>query len=158
MHYPREEKRDFLQLLSTLSLIAIIPLAIIALISGQGASIALLTASKTHYQATIKTIEKTANQDINIIHYSYKSKTETLSDIYIQYRKNDETKYNLNDSLPIVYSPAFPSINLPEAAYVSGQLDGKIFTSCIAGILLLIGISFFALTRQRKHAAEDFYY
>lgn len=158
MYYPREEKRDFLQTISTLSLIAIIPLALLALLSSQGAAVTLIALNKSHVQAIIVTLNKFPDQGVEFVNYNYAINGRSFSDTYTQYKKKDSAAYDAGDSLAIVHSAFFPAVNLPETTYASGQTDGKIFTGCLAASLFLLGLSFFALIRQRKHAAEDVYY
>lgn len=158
MYYPREEKRDFLHTLSTLALIAILPLAVLALLSGQGATVTLIAASKVQAQANVTTLTEFPDQGVNLLNYDYSVDGKYFSGTYAQLTKKDAAKYRPGDTLAIVHSAFFPSVELPEASYAAGQTDGRMFTGCVGGSLLLLGVSFLALVRQRKHAAEDAYY
>lgn len=158
MYYPREEKRDFLQTLSTLALIAIIPLALLALLSGKGAVVTLVALNKTPAHANITTINRFPDQGVNFISYGYTVDGKSFSGAYTQYKKNDPTTYRSGNSLAIVHSAFFPGVGLPDIEYASSQADAKMFSGCLAASMLLLGVSFFALVRQRRHAAEDAYY
>lgn len=158
MYYPREEKRDFLHTLSTLALIAILPLAVLALLSGQGAAVTLIAMNKTQAQANVSTLNEFPNQGVNLLNYDYSVDGENFSGTYAQLTKQDAARYKPGNALAIVHSSFFPSVELPEASYTAGQMDGRMFAGCLAGSLFLLGVSFFALVRQRKHAAEDAYY
>lgn len=158
MYYPREEKRDFLHTLSTLALIAILPLAVLALLSGQGATVTLIAVNTIQAQATVTTLNAFPQQGVNLLNYEYAVDGKNFTGTYAQLTKLDAATYRPGDTLAIVHSAFFPSIELPEASYAAGQTDAKVFTGCLAGSLLLLGVSFLALLRQRKHAAEDVYY
>lgn len=158
MYYPREEKRDFLHTLSTLALIAILPLAMLALLSGQGAAVTLIAVNTIQAQATVTTRNEFPKQGVNLLNYEYAVDGKPFTGTYAQLTKLDAAPYKPGDSLAIVHSAFFPSVELPEASYAAGLVDAKVFTGCVAASLLLLGVSFFALVRQRKHAAEDAYY
>ncbi|OEC36148.1 hypothetical protein SAMN05216600_101114 [Pseudomonas cuatrocienegasensis] len=158
MYYPREEKRDFLTTLSTLSLIAIVPLAILALLSNHGATSLFMLLGNQQAQASITEIHNTPNSDLNIITYRYDADGISFTDTYTQNRQHDPAAYAINDTIPLIHSTWAPSVKMTQAAYDASGTDAKIFLGCTTAILLLLGLSFFALVRQRKHAAEDFYY
>lgn len=158
MYYPREEKRDFLATLSTLSLIAIVPLAILALMSNHGATSLFMQLGSQQAQASITEIQNTPNPDLNIITYSYDADGTTFTDTYTQNRQNDPASYAIDDTIAVIHSTWSPSIKMTQANYDASGTDAKVFIGCTTAIVLLLGLSFFALTRQRKHAAEDFYY
>lgn len=157
MYYPREEKRDFLTTLSTLSLIAIVPLAILAMMSNHGATALFMLIGNQQSQARITEIYNTPNPDLNIITYRYEADGTAFTDTYTQNRQYDPASYAIN-KIPVIYSTWAPSIKMTQATYDSSDADAKVFMGCSTAILLLLGLSFFALMRQRKHAAEDVYY
>jgi len=109
-------------------------------------------------QARITEIYNTPNPDLNIITYRYDADGTAFTDTYTQNRQYDPASYAINDKIPVIYSTWAPSIKMTQAAYDSSDADAKVFMGCSTAILLLLGLSFFALMRQRKHAAEDVYY
>ncbi|MBF8163612.1 hypothetical protein [Ectopseudomonas hydrolytica] len=158
MYYPREEKRDFLSTLSTLSLIAIVPLAILALMSNHGATALFMLLGSQQAQASITEIQNTPNPDLNIITYRYDVDGTSFTDTYTQNKQHDPSAYAINDTIPVIHSTWSPSTKMMQAAYDTSDADAKVFVGCSTAILLLLALSFFALIRQRKHAAEDIYY
>jgi hypothetical protein len=158
MYYPREEKRDFLTTLSTLSLIAIIPLAILALMSNHGATALFMLLGNQQTQARITEIQNTPNPALNIITYRYEADGISFADTYTQNTQYDPAAYAIDDKIPLIHSTWSPSIKMTQATYQASGADAKVFLGCSTAILLLLGLSFFALMRQRKHAAEDLYY
>ncbi|WP_192985704.1 hypothetical protein [Pseudomonas sp. EggHat1] len=158
MYYPREEKRDFLTTLSTLSLIAIVPLAILALMSNHGATALFMLLGNQPAQARITEIHNTPNHDLNIITYRYDVDGTAFTDTYTQNKQHNPAAYAIGDTIPLIHSMWAPSIKMTQAAYDASDADAKVFMGCSTAILLLLGLSFFALMRQRKHAAEDVYY
>lgn len=157
MYYPREEKRDFLATLSTLALIAAIPLAILALLSNNGATYLFLMLGNEQTQANVIEVHSTSPYQA-FIKYEYQVGDSSFISDYAQNRQQDRVGYVTNGPIPIVHSTLLPSIELTLATYKTNRADAKIFAGCVIGIALLLALSFFALTRQIKHANEDFYY
>ncbi len=160
VYYPREEQRDFLFTLSSLSIWMIPALAFIAFLAQSGASIAVIKlwpASADGVVTTVMTMKN--NSNVELYEYSFSTPSgHTFIGTAEQCRQPTQAGHSMGQRIEIMYSPLHSAFYVPREIYEGSRMNFLVFSFCIAAILLLLAVSVYALVKQCYHAREDLHY
>lgn len=160
VYYPREEQRDFLFTLSSLSIWMIPALAFIAFLAQSGASIAVikLWPASTEGIVTAVTTMKN-NSSVELYEYSFSTPSgHQLVGTAEQYRQPSQAAHSVGQRIEIMYSPLHSGFYVPREIYEGSRMNFLVFSFCALAIVLLLAVSLYALIRQCTHAREDLHY
>lgn len=160
VYYPREEQRDFLFTLSSLSIWMIPVFAFIAFLAQSGASIAIIKlwpASAVGTVTAVTAIE--GNSNVELYDYSFSTADGTFyRGSAEQYRLPSKASHSVGQRIEIMHSPVMSGFHVPREIYESSRMNFLVFSFCVLAIFLLLAVSIYALVRQCSHAREDLHY
>lgn len=160
VYYPREEQRDFLFTLSSLSIWMIPAFAFIAFLAQNGASIAVIKLWSTSAGGVVTAVTAIeGNSSVELYEYSFQAANGALLSGSAEQRRAPATQaYREGQKIEIVQSALLPRFYLPRDIYENSRMNFLVFSFCIAAILLLLAVSIYALVKQCSHAREDLHY
>nr|WP_288453327.1 hypothetical protein [uncultured Pseudomonas sp.] len=160
VYYPREEQRDFLFTLSSLSIWMIPAFAFIAFLAQSGASIAVIKlwpASAEGVVTAVTTMKN--NSSVELYEYSFSTPSgHTFIGTAEQYQQPAQAGHSVGQSIEIMYSPLHSGFYVPREIYEGSRINFLVFSFCILAIFVLLAVSLYALIRQCSHAREDLHY
>lgn len=160
MYIPREEKRDVLFTLSSLTIWMIPVLAFIAFLAQSGATIAVIKVWPATTEGVVTSVHSVRGND-SVELYEYRFSTpdgERFTGGAEQYRLPASAAYSVDQAIDIMHSPLLPGFHIPREIYERSRMNFLVFTFCIAAIFVLLGVSIYALVRQCTHARDDLHY
>lgn len=160
VYYPREEQRDVLFTLSSLSIWMIPVFAFIAFLAQSGASIAVIKLWPASAEGVVSAVT-TMNNNSSVELYEYSFSTPDGSHFIgsaEQYRQASRPAHSVGQSIEIMYSPLHSGFYVPREIYAGSRMNFLVFSFCVVAIFLLLAISIYALVRQCAHAREDLHY
>ena len=160
MYYPREEQRDFLFTLSSLSIWMIPAFAFIAFLAQSGATIAIIKVWPATIEGVVTSVQAVPNNDsVELYEYSFNTPDgQQFIGAAEQYRMPASAQYSVGQNIEIKHFALLPSFHLPREIYEGSRMNFLVFTSCVAAIMLLLTVSIYALVRQCSHARDDIHY
>lgn len=160
VYYPREEQRDFLFTLSSLSIWMIPILALIAFLAQSGASIAVIKlwpASAEGIVTSVTTMKN--NSSVELYEYSFSTPGgHQFVGTAEQYRQPSQAGHSVGQNIEIMYSPLHAGFHVPREIYEGSRMNFLVFSFCALAIFLLLAVSLYVLIRQCQHAREDLHY
>ncbi|SHM19158.1 hypothetical protein SAMN05216288_3268 [Pseudomonas punonensis] len=160
VYYPREEQRDVLYTLSSLSIWMIPVFAFIAFLAQSGASIAVIKlwpASAEGVVTSVTTMKN--NSSLELYEYSFSTPDgDHFTGSAEQYRQPSQPAHSVGQSIEVMYSPLHAGFYVPREIYEGSRMNFLVFSFCILAIVLLLAVSVYALVRQCSHAREDLHY
>lgn len=159
-YYPREEQRDFLFTLSSLSIWMIPVFAFIAFLAQSGASIAIIKVWPASAEGTVTAVTAIkGNSSVELYDYSFSTPDGNHhTGSAQQYRLPSKSAHSIGQRIEVMHSPVLSGFHVPREIYDSSRMNFLVFSFCFLTILLLLAVSTYALVRQCTHAREDLHY
>jgi hypothetical protein len=161
MYSPREASKDHLYTNSFVSLLLLIPLALMMLFSkGEGLPHLKVVMAKGKAQGVIEQVEPDPNfKEYSLVHYRFVTADgREIESGYAQDTFNHKTVYSSGQPVSIVYSRWFDGADAIEAVFERSTIGFYIFITCFGLMFLCVLFSFWNLRKLMKHTAEEHLY
>ncbi len=161
MYSPREATKDHLYTHSFVSLLLLIPLALLMLMSkGDGIPHLKVLLAKGTAQGVVGVVEPHPTfRDYRLVHYRFTTADgRVIESGYSQNDVNHPAVYSPGQPVQIVYSRWFDDADAIEAVFERGATGFYIFVTCLGLMLLCVLYSFWSLKKLMKHTEEERFY